>query len=195
MRRGARGSFSLLCRVVLFALLVCVAARAHADPPAPDCGTELRAFAGRVHAYAERRRGVGAELPALRETQEPEQLAARQRALAAGIRAARAGARTGDVLGPADGCVARIVRDDWRHRPVSERQALLNEMPVLPAPRPNADYPEAPHATVPPGLLERLPPLPDPLEYAILGRHLVLLDTEADLILDTLAGALDPDGP
>jgi hypothetical protein len=181
--------------VVLFALLVCAAVRAHAEPPGPGCEAELRAFAARVDAYAERRRGVAAELPALRETQEPEQLAARQRALAAGIRAARAGARTGDVLGPADGCIARIVRDDWRHRPVAERKALLVEMPVLAAPRPNADYPmEAPRATIPPGLLERLPALPDPLEYAILGRHLVLLDTEADLIVDAVADALGPDG-
>ena len=37
---------------------------------------------------------------------------------------------------------------------------------------------------VPANLLLNLPTLPEPLEYRIIGQHLLLLDTAADLIVD-----------
>jgi hypothetical protein len=37
---------------------------------------------------------------------------------------------------------------------------------------------------VPANLLLTLPPLPAPLEYRIVGQHLLLLDTATDLIVD-----------
>ncbi len=51
----------------------------------------------------------------------------------------------------------------------------------------NATYPKsAPLSTVPPTLLFKLPKLPQELEYRFVGRNLVLLDTEANLIADYL---------
>ena len=43
---------------------------------------------------------------------------------------------------------------------------------------------------VPAALLMSLPRLPDPLEYRIIGGHLILLDTDADLIVDYLPNAV-----
>ena len=55
----------------------------------------------------------------------------------------------------------------------------------------NAPYPEGqPLPTVPANLLLTLPTLPDPLEYRIVGQHLLLLDTKAGLIVDYILNAI-----
>jgi hypothetical protein len=55
----------------------------------------------------------------------------------------------------------------------------------------NTDYPTAlPLATVPPGLLLKLPTLPMDLEYRFLGRHLILRDIKANLIVDFIPDAV-----
>ena len=49
----------------------------------------------------------------------------------------------------------------------------------------NAVYPDAaPFSSVPPGLLLKLPPLPEVVRYRFVGRALILRDTEANVILD-----------
>ena len=49
----------------------------------------------------------------------------------------------------------------------------------------NAKYPEgASVPTVPANLLVNLPTLPEPLQYRIVEKHLILVDEDADVILD-----------
>jgi hypothetical protein len=55
----------------------------------------------------------------------------------------------------------------------------------------NAKYPEtAPLPTVPVNLLLSLPPLPDDLEYRILGKHLILRDVKANIIIDYIPNVI-----
>ena len=55
----------------------------------------------------------------------------------------------------------------------------------------NAKYPEGqPKPTMPANLLLNLPPLPEPLEYRVVGQHLLLLDTAADLIVDYILNVI-----
>jgi hypothetical protein len=55
----------------------------------------------------------------------------------------------------------------------------------------NDSYPpDLPLTTMPPTLLQLLPPLPQQLEYRIVGRDLVLLDLKANLIVDVVRQAL-----
>jgi hypothetical protein len=57
----------------------------------------------------------------------------------------------------------------------------------------NGDYPSAaPLATVPPMLLAQLPRLPEEVEYRFFDRHLILLDVDANLIVDYIPNALPP---
>ena len=42
----------------------------------------------------------------------------------------------------------------------------------------------APLPTVPASLLMNLPTLPEPLQYRIVDKHLILLDEDADVIVD-----------
>ena len=51
----------------------------------------------------------------------------------------------------------------------------------------NAAYPtKAPVSTVPPSVLMALPALPKGVEFRFVGRNLILLDTQANLIVDVL---------
>jgi hypothetical protein len=55
-------------------------------------------------------------------------------------------------------------------------------------PRVNEPYPAmSPLGTFPPLLLGALPRLPDDLEYRFMGRHLIMRDTKANLIVDYLS--------
>ena len=60
----------------------------------------------------------------------------------------------------------------------------------------NGIYPDGkPYSTVLPGtILAALPRLPDAVEYRFLGRHLILLDTRANVILDRIPCAIECEG-
>ncbi len=61
----------------------------------------------------------------------------------------------------------------------------------------NAYYPDdAPLSSVPPSLLLHLPALPEGVRYRFVGRHLILRDTDANVILDFLRDVVpDPSIP
>jgi len=151
----------------------------------------LAAFVDRVEAYVALRTRVEAKLPKFEETRDPVKLTARQRALAAAVIAARSGAKAGDIFGEAAPLITRILRDDFSRRSRADRRALVQDVPAGTRVDANAEYPDGlPVVTIPPGLLRRLPVLPDDLEYRIVGRDLVLLDTTAGLVSDVLRGAV-----
>jgi len=55
----------------------------------------------------------------------------------------------------------------------------------------NGAYPgNLPLTTVPPTLLINLPQLPREVAYRIVGHDLVLLDTEARIVVDFIGGAI-----
>jgi hypothetical protein len=55
----------------------------------------------------------------------------------------------------------------------------------------NQSYPEkVPLQSTPPTLLLNLPELPKGLEYRILGRELVLRDSDANIVVDYIPNAL-----
>jgi hypothetical protein len=175
------------------ALLVCLAAAGSAAPAraASGSGPALEAFQGRIQAYLEERERAAAQVPPAAESASPAQVTARELALGEALRRERAGARAGDLFGPAEEPVRRILREDWERRSAAERAGLLDEAPALAAPAVNSAYPaELPLLTMPAILLERLPVLPEQLEYRLFGRHLILRDVDANLVVDVLAGAL-----
>jgi hypothetical protein len=71
---------------------------------------------------------------------------------------------------------------------------VLEEVPEKLRIRINDPYPEgAPLATMPPEILLRLPVLPEELEYRFLGRHLILRDVDANVILDFVYNVVPAD--
>ena len=151
----------------------------------------LDEFVKRASGYVELRREATAAVLPLEESASPEQIRARERALAEAIRVRRSKARRGDVFGAARGPIVTVVREDWRRRNAVERSALAAETPDVAAPEVNAAYPaQLELATFPPELLEALPRLPEELEYRFAGPHLILHDVEANLVVDVAPDVL-----
>jgi hypothetical protein len=152
------------------------------NPQAAALGT----FAARVREYMELRARLTAQLPSLSSNATPEEIDRHQQELAAAIRKARAQSRQGDFFTPAVVPQFRaIIRHDLRSRETRDAMAAMQDVPPTISLRVHESWPRnAPRATVPPRLLNNLYHLPEGLEYRFLGRHLVLLDIEANLIID-----------
>ena len=59
-------------------------------------------------------------------------------------------------------------------------------MPVI-----NTRYPDdVPVSTMPPEILKALPKVDDTLEYRFIGRHLILMDVPAHIIVDFVDNAM-----
>jgi hypothetical protein len=152
----------------------------------PDAAV-LESFKARVDAYMKLRKEAVKDVPRLKETSDPAKIKAAQDAMNAQIRAARANAQQGDVLAPE--IVAKFrrmlnpeLKGDDGH---DARAVIKDDAPTNITFKVNAKYPDgAPLPTVPASLLMNLPTLPEPLQYRIVDKHLILLDEDADVIVD-----------
>ena len=146
------------------------------------------AFQGAVAAYMKIHSAAERRVPNLRSTDDPQQIADREQALAHAIMTLRAGAQPGVIFTPeVQPYFIKIVHDDFALRSARDRQALINELPKNMKVDTNTVYPTTiPLATFPPALLRKLPDLPPELEYRIVGRSLILRDVKSNLIVDIL---------
>ena len=154
----------------------------------------LQLFAGRVAVYVALHQRLEREVPRI-VTSEPARIEASRAALAAKIRRARAAAQQGNIFDAETRRVFRRLLSPELKGPtaVTTRSALEDDAPPRGAVtlRVNAAYPPSqPVPTMPPNLLSVLPPLPTELEYRIIARHLILLDTHATLIVDVITDAV-----
>jgi hypothetical protein len=152
----------------------------------------LADFQKRLDAYLQLRAELAKKLEPLSPTASAADLQARQQALAAALKTARAGARQGDLIPEAvQDQIRKTVRADFRRRRAAEKRAAFAEVPEGPLPGINNTYPaHAALPTVPPLLLASLPPLPDNLQYRFFGRHVVILDADVQIIVDYVLNAL-----
>lgn len=173
------------------AALVAVAMATAADAVPASDDEALREFERRVKEYVELRQQQESALPPLapRET-DGVKIRAHARDLARAMKKARAGARQGDVLHA--GIQQRLiglVRSHFAADP-GQRSAIEQGNPGRLFLVVNGDYPEGGSwSTVPPGLLAKLPPLPDDLQYRFADRHLLLVDMRAHMLVDFLPKA------
>jgi hypothetical protein len=110
-----------------------------------------------------------------------------QQALALRIRFARHDARPGDLFTPAIAMALRRAMDP-ELRGLSARtvrESIREDAPATFVLVVNGSFPSGDsRSTMPGNLLQILPPLPPGLEYRIVDTHLVLLDLEADIVVD-----------
>ena len=170
------------------------ATKTNQDRDTPDFrvqvwGVIVADFSTRVWSYVELRSELEKGLPVLTVTDDPAEIRRAVRALAKRIRVARADARQGDIFTPA-------ISVEFRKTLLLEMNAetwaaIMDDNPGEFSPRINGSYPEGkPLSTVPPNVLAVLPPLPDDIEFRFLGRHLILLDVRASVILDRIPYAI-----
>jgi hypothetical protein len=180
-RARARLGYSLLVCTIALLLLAC---RRETVRPPEQFSAALQGLIVRTRAYAEQRRQIAAQLPPLKAGADAAEIKAHEDALIEALRAARAAARQGDVI---DAEAANELRRALREVP---RRDLPDERPTASL-RVNAVYPEGELlSTMPASLLQRLPPLPEGLQFRIVNRSLVLLDWESRLIIDFVPDAL-----
>ena len=155
-------------------------------PPAPDSPALLKDFESRVSAYVKVHRDAEADVPALRKSASAQEITSREAALADAVRAHHP-AKQGDIFTPEiAGEFRRLVAITLTGPDASRvKKSLKSAEPVQLSLKVNDVYPErAPRQSTPPTLLMNLPKLPAELNYRVVGRALVLLDTSAGIVVD-----------
>jgi hypothetical protein len=170
---------------VAVAAVFALAVEGAAQAPANREAAAVADYQNRVAAYVELRNKVADTLPPLEGTVAPGDIAAREVALGAAIRTARARARRGDVFTSEVARVfRRVIKGDFRRRSRADRFAMMDDIPNF-RPRVNQPYPGFwPLATFPASLLQVMPALPDVLEYRLLSESLILRDVTANIVVD-----------
>ena len=151
-------------------------------------GAATLEFKKHIDAYMKIHNEAESKVPALKRTDDPQEISDRERALGQAIMTLRAGAKPGDIFAVEyQPYFVKIVQDDFKLRSAADRKALVAELPRNIKVDINTVYPTTlPLETFPPALLRKLPDLPQELEYRIVGRSLILRDVKANLIVDIL---------
>ena len=168
------------------AALTPVAEQAKATGVNPDAAV-LADFKSRIDAYMKLRKEAVKDAPRLKETKDPAKIKAAQDAMSIHIRAARANATHGDIFTPEiTAKFRRLLAPELKGDEGRDAKAIIKDDAPTNIPfKVNAKYPEgAPVPTVPASLLVNLPTLPEPLQFRIIEKHLILLDEDADIIVD-----------
>jgi len=153
----------------------------------------VAAFEARVKQYAKMREDIEDKMPKLSKESTPEQIEAHKTAFEARVKAARAGAKRGQIFTKD---IVTYIRATIRQEFKGTERAKLRET-VLEADtkgvplRINYPYPESKELTeMPPTLLLKLPQLPKQLRYRFVKRNMLLVDRENGLILDYMLDAV-----
>jgi hypothetical protein len=161
-------------------------------PANPDALTQ-QDFKKRVDAYVALHNAAVKDVGTLKPTSDPAEIKQGQNALAQRIAAARADAKPGDLFTPEIKTRFReLLAPHLKGEDGRDAKAIVkDDAPVAVPFKVNAVYPEGKSLpTVPAQLLVNLPTLPKELEYRIIEKHLILRDTEANLIVDYMLNAI-----
>lgn len=151
------------------------------------------AFQERVKDYAKLREAIEDKLPKLAKESTPEEIEAHKKTFLARVRDARTDAKRGQLFTPAIATYIRsVIRREFRGAELRKLRESVLEADTKGIPlRVNYTYPESKELVeMPPPLLLKLPNLPKQLRYRFVGRNLLLVDRENDLIVDYMLNAL-----
>lgn len=194
MIRLKHASLAIALMVLATSVAYPQAPQTHRDRDTPDFrvqvwGDSVTDFSTRVWSYVELRSKLEKGLSALTVTDDPAEIRRAVRALAERIRVSRTEAKQGDIFTPSISVEFRKAL--LLEMNVNTWAAIMDDNPGKFSAQINGTYPEGkPLSTVPPNILAVLPRLPDDIEYRFSGRHLILLDTRASVILDRIPYAI-----
>lgn len=160
--------------------------------PINALGAAVLEFHKRLEVYMKTHNEAEGKVPNLKRTDDPVEISTREQALAEMIMTLRAGAQEGAIFATeVEPYFRQIIQEDFAKRSLADRRALVHELPKGAKVSVNTIYPTTiPLLTFPAVLLQKLPDLPPELEYRIVGRHLILRDVKANLIVDALRDAI-----
>ena len=158
-------------------------------------------FQKRVAAYVDVKKRVDKNTPDQKETKDPAHIETTQKLLASKIINMRQGAQAGDIFTPeirtkfrqlliphVQGTTGRETRQELSEDFEEGGKEAGNPKAAL---RVNVEYPEGtPLATTPPNVLQALPRLAEGLEYRFVGKNLLLMDADANIVVDLMPNAI-----
>lgn len=140
------------------------------------------------------REALEEQMPKLSKEAKPEEIQIHKKQFQERVRAARAGAKQGDVFTPEAAILIRkMIKDEFKGKErVELRDTVLKESDTKAVPlRVNYPYPESQELLeMPPTLLLRLPQLPKQLRFRFVSHSLLIVDRENGLIVDYMTNAL-----
>jgi hypothetical protein len=166
-----------------------------APPPvvSPADKAAIETFEKQVKEYIELRNKVRANVPKLSKDSTPEQIQAYRTALELSLRNARPNAKRGEFFQPATAnFIRRTLKTEFQGEDRQELRKEIFEMETKSVVmRVNYPYPHsAEFSEMPATLLTKLPQLPKELRYRFVGRNMLLVDRESDVIIDYMPDAL-----
>jgi len=165
-------------------------------PPAvvsPADKAAIETFEKYVKAYVELRNKTRENAPKLSKDSTPEQIHAYRTALEQSIRSARAGAKRGELFRPeAADYIRRTLKTEFQGKDRQELRDTVFETEVQGVVlRVNYPYAESAELSeMPATLLAKLPQLPKEVRYRFVGRNMLLVDRESNVIIDYMPDAL-----
>ena len=178
---------------LLFCLSLMVITGVNLLGQTPDEKQAISTFENRVREYVKFRNQVKDKLPKLSKDSTPEQIHSYMIAFEETVRTARVGARRGEIFVPEIAEYIRTtLREDFKGRDRVELRKTILQAETQGVPlRVNYPYPESKEFTeMPPTLLLKLPQLPKEVKYRFVGRNMLLVDRENNLIIDFMTNAL-----
>ena len=153
----------------------------------------VAAFNERVKQYVKLRKKAEGLPPKLSKKSQPEAIEANLATLQASISSARPDAKPGDLFtSDIAQYIRRAIRREFKGERLRKLRETIREADAKGVPmRVNVPYPETKELIeMPPTLLLSLPVLPKELNYRFVGGFLLLVDKDARLIVDYMAGAV-----
>lgn len=166
-----------------------------APPPvtSPADKAAIETFEKQVKEYVQLRNKLKDEAPKLSKDSTPEQIHAYQKTLERSLITARAGAKRGDVFHPAAAdYIRRTLKSEFQGKERRElREKIFETETTGVVLRINQPYAQsAEFSEMPATLLAKLPQLPKEVRYRFVGRNMLLVDRESNVIIDFMPEAL-----
>jgi hypothetical protein len=192
-----KGLLTVGALAALLVLLAPVSGHARQDRGGDD--GRLEHFYSAVQSYVALHREVERTVPPLEISSDARKIYQAVEAMRSAMRAARPSARPGDIFDPGATDLLRVrIRETLRagghttaailHRQRDEDTPGIAAPPVV-----NEAFPWAQGSYMPACLFAVLPTLSPELEFRLLERDLVLVDTHASLVVDVLVDVLPAD--
>ena len=181
--------------IILLGILYAGCASSRTQPASRSSDAEaLEEFQEETDEYVELHNKLKSQLPPLPTQAAPAYVRAHEIALGDLIMSARRRAKQGDIFVSE---VEQLIRERAKTvfaslQGAQDKAAIQDEQSERNvAARVNQRYPDdVPVSTVTASVLASLPPLPAELQYRFLGRHLILLDIVARIIVDYMPDIL-----
>jgi ABC-type transporter MlaC component len=153
----------------------------------------VKRFEQRVKDYLKLRNRVKSRLPKLSKDATPEQIESYRANFEAAVRNTRTGAKRSDIFNhEGSDYIRRTLKVNFTGKDrVELRNIVFDGETAGVKVRVNYPYPEqAEFVEMPPTVLLNLPQLPPEVKYRFVGRNLLLVDRDNNLILDYMTNAL-----